>query len=267
MKVRIFILTRGRVGRQKTLANLPPQLLHCVRIVCPRDEANKHKANHPGVKVIAQPVSVKSLVAKRRWVAEQASKRKVAAIMMDDDLTIRAAKDGKYVNDLDQQLKGWKQLFKALKNGRADVVGFGTKAFSQEYLKMDDPIRYNYHLGFCFGMTPKAMRAVQWDRIPLFEDIDYTLQLFAAGFHNILFYHNVVEQGKGVNPGGLEGERNEELVDKSLKKLIKLHPEVVKEKEASARHSMSRTKIQWKRAAVLGNCRLSDEIPAKTKRS
>ena len=262
MKVLILILTRGRVGKQKTLSQLPKKLLKHVRIVCPRSEVEGH--SDLGVKVIPQPDKIKTISQKRQWVAEQCVKANTAFIMMDDDLKIMSIVDKKYVHDKEAQIEGWKWMFQALKSGETDVVGFGTKAFSQDYCSgAKSVLRYNYHLGFCFGMTPSAASSINWGRIQLFEDIDYTLQLFAKGFHNIISYANVVEQPRGEKEGGLRGERTDKIVDKCLNQLIALFPSFVSKKEKSGAHSMSTTKIGWIKAAKVGNCRLGAETKPK----
>lgn len=257
---RLFILTRGRVNKQKTLSELSKFMWPHTTLVCPKKEKSDLlelvERDYPGVTVLGQPESIGSLAEKRKYIAELSIRKNINFIQADDDLTLRALDPSskKFVNSKKIQKLGWAELSRFMRTGYAPVVGFGTRAFSQKIVSQEEPHRFNYHLGFIWGMTPEAAEAIEWGRLALYEDIDYTLQTLKAGFRNVISYRVVVAQPKGERAGGLYGERTDELVTTSLRRLIKFHPDVVTTKESSGQHSMSNTRVAWAKAAKIGGC-------------
>lgn len=249
MNYHIFIPTRGRVDRQLTVERLPPQMHSNVTLVCPRAEVKTLAANYPGVRVLAQPDSLKSLHRKREWIMK--SSRYPFSFMFDDDLYLYvfSPKQDKHVVAATEPLstkKFWLKTLPALTT-KYEVVGLGTKAFAPK-----GGVKENSHLGFAFGMTRRAVKAIEWGRLAQYEDIDYTLQLLKGGIRIALTYDMTVAQRKADAPGGLQGERTRETARRSLMKLLALHPDVVKEKPPSEQHPDSNTRVSWRTAAKIG---------------
>lgn len=246
----LFIPTRGRTSNQLTVERLPKFMHKHVTLVCPRSEVEELKANYPTVNVRAQPKAIKTLAAKREWIMTTSDYP--YSFMLDDDLYLYAfdPEQNKHVVastvpavTKDFWLKTLPDLCRRYK-----CVGFGTKAFAPK-----GGIKENFHLGFVIGMSKMtARKRIIWDRVFPFEDIDYTLQLLKGGTRIAVTYDMAVAQRKADAPGGLEGERTREMAAAALKKLIKLHPDVVKEKPPSASHPDSTTRISWRGAAKIG---------------
>lgn len=245
----LYIPTRGRVDNQLTVERLPKGMHQHVTLVCPADEVKALRKNYPRVDVLAQPNNIKTLGAKREWIMLQSPHR--FTFMMDDDLYLYAfdPEQQKHVvasTARDATYRFWtKTLPKLCRDYRC--VGFGTKAFAPK-----GGIKENFHLGFVFGMDKKAVKTIKWNRIFPYEDVDYTLQLLKAGVRIAVTYDMAVGQRKADAAGGLQGERTREMAAKALQKLIKLHPDVVKEKPPSAQHPDSNTRISWRGAAKIG---------------
>lgn len=244
----IYIPTRGRTTEQLTLSRLPKYIHDRVTLVCPLKEAKTLRKNFPTVEVLAQPDSIQTIAAKREWIMKQSPHK--FAIMMDDDLyfyvfngerhTVPSAENKEHVR------KFWtKTLPKLCKKYHS--IGFGTKAFAPK-----GGIKENYHLGLVLGFDKKAVKAIEWNRIAFYEDMDYTLQLLKKGIAIAVTYDMAIAQRKADAPGGLTGERTREAAKASLKKLLKLHPDVVKEKPPSASHPDSNTRVSWRGAAKIG---------------
>ncbi len=61
-----------------------------------------------------------------------------------------------------------------------------------------------------------------------------------------------VAQRKANAEGGLRDERTRKGAAEALQELIRLHPDVVKEKPPSKQHPDSNTRVSWKKAAQIG---------------
>jgi hypothetical protein len=245
----IYIPTRGRTANQLTVERLPKGMHGHVTLVCPKDEVVILKANYPKVNVLAQPKSIQTLSAKRQWIMENSPHK--YAFMFDDDLYLYAfdKEQDKHVvaSTVPEVTKGfWTKVLPDLCS-RYKCVGLGTKAFAPK-----GGIKENSHLGFAFGMSKATVKKIVWDRLFPYEDIDYTLQLLKGGTRIALTYDMAVAQRKADAPGGLEGERTRDMAKAALQKLLKLHPDVVKEKPPSAQHPDSNTRISWRGAAKIG---------------
>lgn len=247
----IYIPTRGRVDNQLSVTNLPENVHRRIMLVCPKGEVNSLRSNYPTVAVLGQPDSIASLSEKRHWIAELAKTSKVPFwFQMDDDLNFFVWTGEKHTRLVNDPAATKKFFLKTLPSLIRDykVVGFGTKGFA-----LPGGVKENYHLGFVFGMrTTTGLSKIVWERLELYEDIDYTLQLLKNGVKIAVTYDLVVEQRKSAADGGLAGERTDKLAEKCLKKLMDLHPGIVKQKEASGQHAQSNTRISWAKAAAIG---------------
>lgn len=243
----IYIPTRRRVDNQLTVERMPRWMHKHITLVCPSDEVKALKSNYPLVNVLAQPKDIKTISAKREWIAKLGVHD--FAFQFDDDLYLYVFNGEKHVvrsSDKAASKVFFKETLPELCS-KYRCVGIGTKAFAPK-----GGVKENYHLGFAFGFHKKAVRKIEWNRLELYEDIDYTLQLLKGGVRIALTYDLAVAQRKAHAAGGLEGERSDEKAQKALKKLIKLHPDVVKEKPPSASHPQSNTRISWRGAAKIG---------------
>lgn len=245
----IFIPTRGRTTKQLTVERMPLPLRSLVTLVCPRDEVDELRANYPGVNVLAQPDAIKTIHKKREWIMKQS--KHPFSFMFDDDLYLYVfdTKQDKHVVASTNEAATRKFWTKTMPKLVRDypVVGLGTKAFAPK-----GGVKENFHLGFAFGASREAVKAIEWGRIHFYEDIDYTLQWLKGGWRIALTYDMAVAQRGAEGDGGLSGERTREEAARCLKQLIKLHPDVVKEKPPSAQHPDSNTRISWRGAAKIG---------------
>jgi hypothetical protein len=259
---RYYIPTRGRVGRQLTLSGLPAGLLPFVTLVCPQDEMAAHATTlgrelGNGLSIVSQPDHITTIGAKREWIyKELALKEEQAdfAWQFDDDLTFKViTPGGLFRKPVDDQLYDvftyiekhyWLEL-------AYQVVGLGTSYFAPKGGIKDD-----YHLGFAFGCSRKAIDTLEMNRLDVFEDIDYTLQFLRAGMKLGVCYDAVVDQKQPDAPGGVTGERNNETIRRDLERLISYHPGIVSEKPLRpGAHPAAITKVAWKKAAKEGKAK------------
>jgi len=251
----ITIPTRGRTDKQTTLEYLPESIHEHVVLVCPKEERKALRSNYPSVTVVAQPDSVQTIAAKRAWIMNTMFRKtfrdRKFCWMFDDDLYFnvflpKLNLHRSVTNYKKESERFWLRQFPKLCT-QYRVAGIGTKAFAPK-----GGLRENYHLGFAFGMHRSVVKSIEWDRIALYVDIDYTLQFLRQGIRIGLTYDMTIQQRAAESKGGLEGERTDDLVQKSLEKLLKFHRGYIKVKEASGQHSMSNTRISWAKAAKDG---------------
>lgn len=250
--IRYYVPTRGRVGAQLTLRSLPEALLPLVTIVCPKEEKFEHGRDWPTVRIVCQPDTIRTIGEKRQWIYKDLAEKDDVyfAWQLDDDLSMKICiehqfKDSKKYPDA---VYDWFTHVQPVYLNGYDVLGLGTSYFAQK-----GGLRTNYHLGFAFGMSPVARAALQMNRLDVFEDIDYTLQMLRAGVSLAVCYDVTVDQRAPDAPGGVTGERTTATIDRDLARLIEFHPGIVSEKPLRpGAHPAARTKVLWAKATREG---------------
>lgn len=250
--VRYYIPTRGRVGRQLTLKNLPAGLLPLVTIVCPDDEFDAHVGDWPEVRIVAQPPEIQTIGAKREWIYKVLAQADDVefAWQLDDDLIFKVlTPDDRFVKPASDSHTAFEYITEYYFARMAyQVIGLGTSYFAPK-----GGVRDNYHLGFAFGFSKAAREQLEMNRLDVFEDIDYTLQVLRKGIKNCVCYDIVVDQKQPDAPGGVTGERTQETIRRDLQRLIDYHPGIVSEKPLRpGAHPAAITKVAWKKAAKEG---------------
>jgi hypothetical protein len=254
--VRYYVPTRGRVGKQTTVRNLPASLRSLITIVCPADEVSAHRADWPEVQVVAQPDAVKTIGAKREWIYRELAQDVDWAWQLDDDLKFKTLSSEKTfrVTSGDEKIAEALARLQAMANGRrsyhhdVSALGIGTS-----FMAPKGGFRENYHLGFAFAFDRAGRDILEMNRLDVFEDIDFTLQALRKGYGILTTYDVVVDQVKADAPGGVTGERTEETIRASLKKLIEFHPGIVQEKpRREGAHPAAITRVAWAKAAKEG---------------
>lgn len=254
-KMVIVIPTRGRVGKQITFSNLPPELRRRTAIVCPGKEVRSHEANHPQVgNVVAQPDDGWTIAKKRKWILDWATRAKHEKIvMMDDDLRfcVRRTDDvGKFRQATSEDVLGaFAELEKQLSpeiphagfSARGGGIGDAAKRGGWQRAK-----RMMYVLGY---HVPTVLAETDPFRIETREDMDVSLQLLRKGLPNVVNYSFAVDQKFGA-PGGASLERDFARSNEDAKRLAELHPGLVRvvEKDYSVSVKRLEVVVSWEKA-------------------
>ncbi|BAG41682.1 hypothetical protein [Ralstonia phage phiRSL1] len=96
----IYLLTKGRLGRQKTLSYLSPAVLQHVTVVCPKDELREHKRQPYAKHVDFLPTPNDTLLPNKRYgvyAHHQKQGGRWAMVIEDDLLFYGRQKDGSFV--------------------------------------------------------------------------------------------------------------------------------------------------------------------------
>lgn len=253
--VRYIVPTRGRIGRQLTVKNLPLAVRRLTTIVCPQVEVDAHRTEFPDVEVIAQPSDFMTIGEKREWIFKSIHWAHVDFVwQLDDDLKFKRCFEGQRFIKAESHHHEMETFFcETLPRLMSEyrVLGIGTSFFAPK-----GGVKDNYHLGFAWGADKEARQFLQMNRMDVFEDIDFTLQWLRGGYKIGVCYDVTVDQHKPDAPGGVTGERTLETIRTSLTKLISLHPGIVSEKPLKpGAHPAAITKVLWQKAAKEGGLR------------
>lgn len=258
--MKIYIPTRGRVDRQITLRSLPASLRGRTWLVAPKDEVPHLKKLHKNV--TAQPDEVTTIAAKREWIVKQHKGDKL--IMLDDDCGFYArGKNGllkEYANDaVIEELFQWVE-------DQLDAfahVGISSRMGNN---RVEEPEKRTSRMMHAIAFhVPTMKRVVEFNRVAMREDFDYTLQLLRAGYDNIVKYDVCVAPGSYGAKGGCADERTVQKSDEEAEKLAALHPGLVKVVQKDYLGvPRKEVVVQWKKA--LGHGHLFSNTAATRKK-
>lgn len=262
----IYIPTRGRADHVPTIHALPTSALKKTWLVVRPEERNLYenyasmikKATGSKPKVMTLTRNLPLHMA-RQEILEHGKGRAIA--MMDDDIRSfltkpridqRLIRPVEYDTDLEQ-------IFTTLEAGllsmprlacisTVDRVALSRPATSE----ISGPSR----AGQCMFIRRDLAVKHNWrfDRIEIYHDQDFALQILKSGFISCVsnrYGHNMRQTYHPV--GGLQTYRDQNLINRSAEKLMKLHPGLVKLKwKDRAGFKVPSRIIQWKKAYAMG---------------
>lgn len=258
--MKIYIPTRGRVDRQITLRSLPVSLRGRTWLVAPRDEVPALKKLHKNV--LTQPDEVTTIAAKREWLVKQHKGDKL--IMLDDDMGFYARGPKGLIKEYATD-KVIEDLFQWVENCLDDFAHVGISSRMGNNRVEEAEKRTSRMMHAIAFHVPTMKRVVQFNRVAMREDFDYTLQLLKAGYGNIVKYDVCVAPGSYGAKGGCADERTVQKSDEEAEKLAALHPGLVKVVQKDYLGvPRKEVVVQWKKA--LGHSPLISSTAATRKR-
>jgi len=244
----IYIPTTNRVGKQHTYNHLPKKQQKTAVLVCPKAELAAHQA--AGYNAIACPV--KGIGKVRQWIID--NHQGDYLIMLDDDLRFDKRREDdrtKFIPATESDVNAlFSEIYKNLK--KYTHVGVAPREGGN---RLTNHFETNIRMLRVLAYNVKKFKAagVSYDRCPVMEDFDVTLQLLRKGHENLLLCDWVQGQGMSNAEGGCSTYRTMDLQEKGAKLLNKHHPQFVKlvtKKTKNAWNGNERTDvvIQWKKA-------------------
>lgn len=281
-KLLIFIPTFRRVDRQITLSSLPKGWQARTLVVCPPDEWRELSRLFPDVHSFLTPSieRVPNIAAKRAWIfgyCEKAGYNKI--IQFDDDLRFshRALTHSLYAGYNNGNSEKWPSIVKQNKDyGRIhDASASQINIMLNKIENMLDLYRHggisqrfmNHVHGHEWIMNHKATHALAYhvptvlkncklNNVRMFEDLDYTLQLFLKGFPNAIYQWGATNDPKGFNaPGGESLCRQMADISAGADRMQELYPEyvnTVSRKVDAEKFGGKRIIVRWKKAIEHG---------------
>jgi hypothetical protein len=259
--MKIYIPSLGRPHKQITwneLQGVKGLKKGDVQVVINRDEVDAYcNPGNEGLVVLCPPPSVRGIGKVRQWLLEYHAKTNSdqRMVMMDDDLTFSTRRTDDPTkatpatkDDIGRMLKCMEGMLKYNLHGSI-VAREGANRFA------DQGMLENTRLLRVLGYRAADVLAlgVRFNRLPVMEDFDATLQLLRLGKPNFAiceWWQN--QAGSGLD-GGCSTYRDMEMQAAGAHGLKKLHPEFVTVVEKTTKGAWgggTRTdvKIAWKKA-------------------
>lgn len=244
--LKIYIPTLNRVGRQATLRHLSPKWQKRAVLVVPKSEANSHE--HP---TIVCPYAGIGNV--RQWIIDQHEGDKL--VMLDDDLRFDVRRTDVPEKFLPASPSDVTEMFDTLERTlSSNIPHAGINAREGANRNTEDHLECVRMLRVLAYHVPTFRKlGVKYNRLPVMEDFDVTLQLLRLGKPNRLLNRWVQGQGMSGAAGGCSSYRTMEIQHKGATGLQKLHPDYVRLVEKTTKNAWggaTRTDvvISWKKA-------------------
>jgi len=248
----IFIPTLGRPEKQVTLSKIPAAWLNKTHLVV---QAHEYDQYHAYDNVIKLPEDIIRIEPTRAWLLKNAKQLTGDSkmLMLDDDLHFNVRRDPVKVNlsvpteeEIDQMLKMVETCLDTYAHAGVSARQ-GNNRVEEDYsinTRMMRAIAYD---------TDKVLPHLQFGRVEIAEDFDYTLQLLRAGLPNVVIYKFSQGQGETQAKGGCSNWRTLELHNRNIEKLAELHPDFVRLREHKTKSGgdlsvRTEATIYWKKA-------------------
>lgn len=259
--VQIFIFSKGRIGKQKTLKYLPQNTIkEQVTFVTPKSEIREHKAQDygKGLDYMAAPENI-HLADKRRWVVENYLKSGGRYFMMADDdlgLSIHNKETGKFVSlrkyDNTKRVESYFNRHLPKLFTKHKMIGLASKFMADAYVKKNGFYKENTKCCCFFGYDgEELLNTVPYEATKTMWSLDTTWNLFMlqAGHSAVSDYHMlwdaVFETAK--SPGGANLYRNKETSYHAMLRTMLLFPGLISRGRDGLHHS-SFLRIDWRHA-------------------
>lgn len=241
----IFIPSLARPNRQETWENLPESLRERTRLLVDESELHAYK-KYP---CVALPF--RGIGKVRQWAIENAHEK---VVMLDDDLRFamrRTDEPTKFRPATSQEVA---KVFEYLEQC---LSSYAHASVATREGGNRDPSDYLYNTRLLRVLAYRAdvlrMENISFDRLPVMEDFDVTLQLLRKGYANVVLNWAVQDQLGSNLSGGCSTYRSLEIQKEAAYKLRDLHSDfvtVVTKQTKTAWQGQERTdvRIQWKKA-------------------
>lgn len=247
--LKIYIPTLGRVGKQRTYKNLSPKWRKRAILVVPPEEATAHG----DIPVLVTPKDIRGIGPTRQYILDTANTDKL--VMLDDDLrfdTRRSDAPNKFVPstpaDVDAMFAKLDEVIgKAHPHGSITAREGGNR-YTTAFLHNTRMLR-----ALAYHVPTFRKHGFRYDRLPVMEDFDVTLQMLRAGLSNIVINNWVQGQNMSGADGGCSTYRDMKMQAAGAMGLKKLHPDFVTVVEKTTKNAWGGATrldviIGWKKA-------------------
>ena len=246
----IFIPTYGRHDKQHTYNHLPAELRQRTMLVV------QHRERHmyPGYNITVLPKNIETITPTRQYILKKLMTKGGKFVMLDDDLRFdyrRMDERGKFYVATEKQII---KLFKTIEKNLDKYAHGGVLAreggnrvlqATRECTRMMRVLAYNADV--------LHKEKIKFDRLPLQEDFDVTLQLLRKGYPNLVLCEWVNGQGTSNAKGGCSTFRTIEMHNENVRRLAEIHHpfvSIVEKQTKGAWGGKARldVMVQWKKA-------------------
>lgn len=232
--MKIYIPTLGRINNQITYNGFPESWRKNTFFVVQQHEVTEFVNIYGKDKVIELPLDINNLPRTREYIYNVLGGNS-RHLVFDDDLKIKK----KYPNPLptkpkwiteDLEEKEYDKILELIEGWMDEGYYYGGLMTSANIPDASRyPTRENHRLMTNFFFDgEKLPKDLMWDRVPMGEDLDMTLQLLSRGYKNLCSSKYVVFPKLPNSKGGCSTYRNLENHNDSQEILAKLWPKYVK---------------------------------------
>lgn len=256
--MKIYIPSLNRPFRQLTWNEL-----HGIKgadvsvVIGPQDEKNYANPGNNGMKLLVLPKSVKGIGNVRQWLLEYHAHHceDDRMVMMDDDLTFFTRRDDDPTKARNSAASDKAAMLKALEGHLKHSIHGSILPREGANRVADEGVLYNTRLLRVLAYRAQAVLSagVKFNRIPVMEDFDATLQLLRKGYRNFVLCEWWQNQAGSGLEGGCSTYRTMDVQAEGAHGLKKLHDPfvtIVQKTTKGAWGGGERTdvKIAWKKA-------------------
>lgn len=268
----LYIMTRGRVGKQTTLGNLPQSLQKWTYLVCPKEEGEQHLRNHPLVGILPAPEHVTNYSQKFQWIlegfpTEQGGKpydSEDKAVILDDDLVFSRKAEttrGSLITLRGERLKELHELFSQMEEmlEKIPLVGVHPRQMGNS---AKTPFVWNGRVICIQGVNRRIIReripALRTDSLPILADVVLNCSLLSHGLPNALITTFFQDHGPCNADGGCSLYRTAEMQAAAARYIAARYSPyaktVVKKPKVAKWLGETRTEftVQWKKLYEYG---------------
>ena len=263
----IYIPSRDRAHAQRTLGQLPPNLLSSTTVVVPPEQVAAYAAAVPkGVGVWGVDARV---AEKRQAIVEQAHAEQGpgACIQLDDDLAffVRVGSEptAQYVAATPEQVG---ECIQWLHSSVQGPPGYCWAQVSNRFMAHTKPPTYqNSSPSMAWAVHTGVLdeHDIRFDALPVCEDWHVCLSLLEAGYPNVGTAMWVVTGSAQNKNGGCSSWRTAEVVRAAQQEFVRLHPHTSRTVPVKGLQQGCQVgeglRVQWKRAYEMGRLGL---VPA-----
>jgi len=194
--MKIYIMTRGRIGKQRTLKSIPTEYLTDTYLVVPQEEHNKHVH-----KTIPVPPHIDNYSKKFQWLLDGNPHQSEKIVIMDDDLVFSTRNhDEKLITIKDpEDVTIMFDLMRDLLDTTA-LVGVHPRQHGD---KAPLPYKENGKVICIQGVNrSKIPDDIRVDSFPILADVFLNCHLLSRGISNKLITIVCQDHGSCQAPGG-----------------------------------------------------------------
>ncbi len=219
----LYIMTRGRVGKQYTLSRLPEKWKAKTFLVCPDQEVILHAAAGETCGVIPAHPYVKDYSTKFQWILDgmpvsyeydNVLDKEDKAVIMDDDLVFsKRNAEGKLITIRDpEELSPMFDQMEALLD-TYPLVGVHPRQMGQH---TKPPYVENGRIICIQGINRRLIGQVKVDQYPILADVVLNCTLLARGQRNAIISTFFQDHGPCQAEGGCSIYRTGEMQNRAV---------------------------------------------------
>lgn len=266
--MKIYIPSRSRWGSEILTLRF---LRGPAELVVPEDQAEHYgramrNAGHYHVTVTSCPPAVTNIAEKRLHIGQLAASRgENKFCMMDDDIYEFFIRKSPQVTNLvysNDRVGEWTRMMGWL-DGQLDNYAHASISMREgnhhaEPGERDTLSKYNTRTMRVLAYRTRDFLSVQHCRVPVMEDIDVNLQLLRRGLSNVCsFWWANGQRGTGAK-GGCSDYRTHEVQDAAARRLVEMHPGLVKLRQKNNRAAgdfgvRTEVTVYWQKAFGSGS--------------